>query len=261
MNLLKDWRLKSWKSGADADERGERTAPQPEAAQPDAARLEAERFHTAHRTMIETQIERRGVQDARVLDAMRAVPRHAFVPPEFRSQAYEDAPLPIGSGQTISQPYMVAAMTAALQLAGNERVLEVGTGCGYQAAVLSKISREIVTLEYRSELAAATTRRLAEMHYDNVHVHCGDGTLGLPDMAPFDAILVAAGAPSPPPPLLAQLAEGGRMVIPVGNLESQELRLIECVGRNRDIFQTTVLDSCRFVPLVGAHGWKDLPLR
>src|ERR1700761_1097 len=158
MNLLKDWRLKPWKSGADADERGERTAPQPEAAQPDAARLETERFHTAHRTMIETQIERRGVRDARVLDAMRAVPRHAFVPHEFRSQAYEDAPLPIGSGQTISQPYMVAAMTAALQLAGNERVLEVGTGCGYQAAVLSKISREIVTLEYRSELAAATTR-------------------------------------------------------------------------------------------------------
>ncbi len=208
--------------------------------------------------MIETQIERRGVRDARVLSAMRAVPRHAFVPSELRSQAYEDAPLPIGAGQTISQPYMVAAMTAALQLAGNERVLEVGAGCGYQAAVLSKLGREIVTLEYRAELAAATSKRLAEMHYDNVHVHCGDGTLGLQEMAPFDAILVAAGAPAPPPPLLAQLAEGWRMVIPVGTLENQELQLIE---RKRDMFQTTVLDSCRFVPLIGAHGWKDLPLR
>jgi protein-L-isoaspartate(D-aspartate) O-methyltransferase len=248
MTLLKDWRLKPWKDSAEASERP--------AAQFEGARLEA-----ARRAMIETQIERRGVRDARVLNAMRSVPRHAFVPPDLRSQAYEDVPLPIGAGQTISQPYMVAAMTAALKLIGNERVLEVGAGCGYQAAVLSKLGREIVTLEYRSELAAATAKRLAEMHYDNVHVHCGDGTLGLPDMAPFDAILVAAGAPSPPPPLLAQLAEGGRMVIPVGNLESQELRLIECVERNRDIFQTTVFDSCRFVPLVGAHGWKDLPLR
>jgi protein-L-isoaspartate(D-aspartate) O-methyltransferase len=152
---------------------------------------------------------------------------------------------------------MVAAMTAALQLTGIERVLEVGAGCGYQAAVLSKLGREIVTLEYRAELAAATSRRLAEMRYDNVHVHCGDGTLGLPEMAPFDAILVAAGAPAVPPPLLAQLAEGGRMVIPVGNLENQELQLIE---RRRGTLQTNVLEGCRFVPLIGAHGWKDLPL-
>lgn len=248
MTLLKDWRLSPWKISADAGKGS-------------AAQFEADRLRTAQRAMIETQIERRGVRDARVLDAMRAVPRHAFVPPELRSQAYEDAPLPIGAGQTISQPYMVAAMTAALQLTGNERVMEVGGGCGYQAAVLSKLGREIVTLEYRAELAAATARRLAEMQYDNIHVHCGDGTLGLPEMAPFDAILVAAGAPGVPPPLLAQLAEGGRMVIPVGSLDSQELRLIECIARNRDIFRTTVLDTCRFVPLMGAHGWKDLPLR
>jgi protein-L-isoaspartate(D-aspartate) O-methyltransferase len=245
MTLLKDWRFKPWKSDADV---GERTAGQFE-----AARLEA-----ARRAMIETQIERRGVRDARVLAVMRAVPRHAFVPPDLRSQAYDDAPLPIGAGQTISQPYMVAAMTAALQLTEKERVLEVGAGCGYQAAVLSKLGREVVTLEYRAELAAATAKRLAEMRYDNIHVHCGDGTLGLPEMAPFDAILVAAGAPAPPPPLLAQLADGGRMVIPVGTLENQELQLIE---RKRDMFQTTVLDNCRFVPLIGAHGWKDLPLR
>jgi protein-L-isoaspartate(D-aspartate) O-methyltransferase len=243
MTLLKDWRIRPWKVSAEAGDRS--AAP----------------FEAALRAMIETQIERRGVRDARVLGAMRAVPRHAFVPPDLRSQAYEDAPLPIGGGQTISQPYMVAAMTAALKLTGNERVMEVGGGCGYQAAVLSKLGREIVTLEYRAELAAATAKRLAEMHYDNIHVHCGDGTLGLPEMAPFEAILVAAGAPCVPPPLLAQLAEGGRIVIPVGNLDSQELLLIECIERKRDIFQTTVLDSCRFVPLVGAHGWKDLPLR
>jgi protein-L-isoaspartate(D-aspartate) O-methyltransferase len=243
--LIKDWRLKPWRSGAEA---GERLAVQFE-----AARLEA-----ARQAMIETQIERRGVRDARVLNAMRAVPRHAFVPPDLRAQAYEDAPLPIGGGQTISQPYMVAAMTAALKVTENERVLEVGGGCGYQAAVLSKLGREVVTLEYRAELAADTAKRLAELGYENIHVHCGDGTLGLPEMAPFDAILVAAGAPAAPPPLLAQLAEGGRMVIPVGTLENQELQLIE---RRRDMFQTTVLDNCRFVPLVGAHGWKDLPLR
>jgi protein-L-isoaspartate(D-aspartate) O-methyltransferase len=248
MTVLKEWRFRPWKVGAEA---GERSATQ----------LEALRLQTAQRAMIETQIERRGVRDARVLGAMRAVPRHAFVPPELMSQAYEDAPLPIGGGQTISQPYMVAAMTAALQLIGNERVMEVGAGCGYQAAVLSKLGREIVTLEYRAELAAATAKRLAEMHYDNIHVHCGDGTLGLPEMAPFEAILVAAGAPSVPPPLLAQLAEGGRMVIPVGSPDSQELRLIECVERNHDIFRTTVLDTCRFVPLMRAHGWKDLPFR
>jgi protein-L-isoaspartate(D-aspartate) O-methyltransferase len=245
MTLLKDWRFKPWKHGAEAGELA-------------AAQFEAVRLEAACRAMIETQIERRGVRDASVLNAMRAVPRHAFVPADLRLQAYDDAPLPIGGGQTISQPYMVAAMTAALQLTGNERVLEVGAGCGYQAAVLSKLGREVVTLEYRAELAVGTAKRLAEMRYDNIHVHCGDGTLGLPEMAPFDAILVAAGAPAPPPPLLAQLAEGGRMVIPVGTLENQELRLIE---RKRDTFQTTVLESCRFVPLIGAHGWKDLPLR
>lgn len=244
MTLIKDWRLKAWRAATSGDAEARDLSP---------ARLAA-----ARGTMIETQIERRGVRDARVLDAMRAVPRHAFVPTDLRAQAYEDAPLPIGGGQTISQPYMVAAMTAALRLRGAERVLEVGGGCGYQAAVLSALAREIVTVEYRADLAAATSARLAAMGYENIHVHCGDGTLGLPEMAPFDAILVAAGAPAVPPPLLAQLAEGGRMVIPVGNLESQELQLVE---RSRDIFQTTVLDTCRFVPLVGAHGWKDLPFR
>jgi protein-L-isoaspartate(D-aspartate) O-methyltransferase len=246
MTLLKDWRLKPWRAASDAGERS-------------PAQLEA-----ARRMMIETQIERRGVRDVRVLGAMREVPRHAFVPVDLQSQAYDDAPLPIGGGQTISQPYMVAAMTAALKLQGGERVLEIGSGCGYQAAVLAKLAREVVTVEYRADLAAATSVRLAEMQYENIHVHCGDGTLGLPEMAPFDAILVAAGAPAAPPPLLAQLAAGGRMVIPIGTLENQDLQLIESIGHigsNCDGLQTTVLDSCRFVPLMGAHGWKDLPLR
>jgi protein-L-isoaspartate(D-aspartate) O-methyltransferase len=244
--LIKDWRIGAWRSGAGAGRK---------------PKYDGFSLETARRAMVETQIERRGVPDARVLTAMLSLPRHAFVPGELQLKAYEDAPLPIGGGQTISQPYMVAAMTAALRLRGHERVLEVGGGCGYQAAVLGALAREVVTVEYRAELAAGTSARLAEMGYENIHVHCGDGTLGLPEMAPFDAILVAAGAPAVPPPLLAQLAEGGRMVIPVGNIDSQELQLIECAGRNRDNFQTTVLDNCRFVPLIGAHGWKDLPLR
>jgi protein-L-isoaspartate(D-aspartate) O-methyltransferase len=239
MSGLKERRLASWKV----------TGGEPQRMADD---------EVARRTMVETQIARRGVKDVRVIATMNAVPRHAFVPAEVRDRAYEDAPLPIGGGQTISQPYMVAAMTAALRLLGGERVLEIGGGCGYQAAVLAAMSREVVTIEYRSELATATAARLAEMGYDNIHVHCGDGTLGLPEFAPFDAILVAAGAPAVPPPLLAQLADGGRMAIPVGTLENQELHLVE---RSRDTFQTTVLDTCRFVPLIGAHGWKDIPLR
>jgi protein-L-isoaspartate(D-aspartate) O-methyltransferase len=241
MNGLKEWRLNSWKIWSGEPER--------------RAVVEHE---SARRAMVETQIARRGVKDAGVIAAMNAVPRHAFVPVEVRDRAYEDGPLPIGGGQTISQPYMVAAMTAALRLSGSERVLEIGGGCGYQAAVLAVMAREVVTIEYRSELATATAARLAEMGYENIHVHCGDGTLGLAEFAPFDAILVAAGAPAVPPPLLAQLADGGRMAIPVGTLKNQELQLVE---RSRDTFQTSVLDTCRFVPLMGAHGWKDIPLR
>jgi protein-L-isoaspartate(D-aspartate) O-methyltransferase len=240
MNGIKDWRLNSWKVFSGEPERS------------------AAKYEAARRAMVETQIARRGVADTRVIAAMNAVPRHVFVPAEVRDRAYEDAPLPIGDGQTISQPYMVAAMTAALRLRGDERVLEIGGGCGYQAAVLAAMAREVVTIEYRAELATATAARLAGMGYENIHVHCGDGTLGLPEFAPFDAILVAAGAPAVPPPLLSQLADGGRIAVPVGTLDNQELQLVE---RTRDAFQTTVLDTCRFVPLIGAHGWKDIPLR
>ena len=208
--------------------------------------------------MVEKQLRRRGISDSRVLDAMNNVRREEFVPLDFRHRAYDDDPLPIGEGQTISQPYIVAAMTAALRLTGNERVLEIGTGCGYQAAILSFLAREVFTIESRPGLASAASARLERLGYANVHVHCGDGTLGMAEFAPFDAILVAAAAPAVPPPLLSQLAEGGRMIVPVGDAESQELQLIE---RNGTSFQKHTLDACRFVPLVGNHGWKEPPVR
>jgi protein-L-isoaspartate(D-aspartate) O-methyltransferase len=208
--------------------------------------------------MVETQLRRRGLNDAAVLQVMDTVPRHEFVPSEFRGRAYEDVPLPIGEAQTISQPYIVAAMTAALQLRGHERVLEVGTGCGYQAAILARLSKEVFTIDYQPELAADAAARLERLGYTNVHVHCGDGTRGLPDFAPFDAILVAAGAPGVPAPLLEQLAQGGRMIVPVGNVENQDLRLITRDGTS---FLSTTLEPCRFVPLLGAFGWKDSPPR
>ena len=215
-------------------------------------------FAQARQEMVETQIRRRHITDSRVLECLERVPRHEFVPAEFRNRAYEDVPLPIGEGQTISQPYIVAAMTAALRLQGNERVLEIGTGFGYQAAVLACLAREVFTAEFRPALATEAAERLARLGYANAHVHCGDGTLGLPEFAPYDAILVAAAAPSAPAPLLAQLAEGGRMVVPVGDVESQELQLIE---RSHDTFRTTMLEPCRFVPLLGAYGWKETPPR
>lgn len=215
-------------------------------------------YAEARAEMVEKQLRRRGINDTRVLQAMTAVPRHQFVPAEFRSRAYEDAPVPIGEGQTISQPYIVAAMTAALRLTGNERVLEIGAGSGYQAAVLASLAREVLTIESRPELATGAAERLARLGYANVHVHCGDGTLGLPEFAPFDTILVAAASPNTPAPLLAQLADGGRMVIPVGSVEDQELQLVERIS---DKTRITILEACRFVPLVGAHGWKESPPR
>jgi protein-L-isoaspartate(D-aspartate) O-methyltransferase len=215
-------------------------------------------FATPRADMLEKQLRRRGVIDPGVLAAMGAVCREQFVPNEFRQRAYEDAPLPIGEGQTISQPYIVAAMTAALRLGGSERVLEIGTGCGYQAAILSHLARIVFTIESRSELASAAAARLERLGYENVHVHCGDGTLGLPDFAPFDAILVAAAAPAVPEPLRSQLAEGGRLIVPVGDAENQELLYLE---RHGNSYETHALEACRFVPLIGYHGWKEPPAR
>lgn len=234
-----------------------RGAPQAEKPGAPVSLLPAD-FAEARRTMVDEQIRRRGVSDERVLAAMAQVPRHEFVPPDCRGRAYEDAPLPIGEGQTISQPYIVAAMTAALRLVGGERVLEIGTGCGYQAAILGCLASQVYTVECRSELAAEASDRLARLGYANVHVHCGDGTLGLPELAPFDAILVAAAAPSVPAPLVDQLAVGGRMIVPVGDAENQDLQLIERVDA---ALRTIALEPCRFVPLVGAHGWKEFPFR
>jgi len=211
-------------------------------------------FAVLRAEMVEKQIRRRGISSPRVLEAMLAVPRHEFVPHASQADAYADKPLPIGESQTISQPYIVASMTAALALAGAERVLEVGAGCGYQAAVLSRLAADVYTIESRLPLALAARERLERLGYSNVHVHAGDGTLGLVECAPFDAILVTAAAPSPPAPLVEQLAEGGRLVIPVGPSDYQELLLIHKFSGQT---LQRVLEECRFVPLVGRHGWRE----
>jgi protein-L-isoaspartate(D-aspartate) O-methyltransferase len=207
--------------------------------------------------MVETQLRKRGIKDSGVLRAMAAVPRQEFVPEPFRQQAYSDEPLPIGGGQTISQPYMVAAMTEALGLYGVERVLEIGTGCGYQTAVLSLLCRDVYSVEFRSELATAAVQRLQRLGYTNVHVHCGDGSSGLKEFASYDAILVAAAAPAVPEPLLEQLSEGGRVIAPVGAEERQELVLMTRSGPE---VTARRLEACRFVPLVGRYGWKGREL-
>jgi protein-L-isoaspartate(D-aspartate) O-methyltransferase len=214
----------------------------------------AEEGEVLRRAMVREQIRDRGIHARNVLDAMLAVPRHLFVPEEFRGAAYSDQPLPIGEGQTISQPFMVAAMTAALELAGRESALEIGTGSGYQAAVLSLLARELHTVERSPSLAERAAERLARLGYGNVHVHAADGTLGWAEAAPYDAIIVTAAAPQVPMPLVEQLADGGRLVIPVGDEYQQELLLVRKTGE-----QTTsqVLHYCRFVPLVGRHGWHE----
>ncbi len=209
-------------------------------------------FADLRRAMVEEQIRSRGIVSPRVLEAMLAVPRHLFVPPELASRAYADQPLPIGEGQTISQPYMVAAMTDALELTGSERVLEVGTGSGYQAAVLSLLAAEVYTVENHASLAQVARERLEQLGYENVRVCAGDGTLGLPEAAPFEAIVVTAAAPRVPPPLLEQLADGGRLVVPVGSAEQQELLQVRKKGAE---ITSRVVNYCRFVPLVGSYGW------
>ncbi len=207
------------------------------------------------RLMIETQIRKRGVTSARVLDAMAAVPRHQFVPLKFRHDAYADKPLPIGEGQTISQPYMVAAMTEALDLIGSERVLEIGTGSGYQAAVLSLLVSQVITVERHTSLALAAQERLTNLGYSNVHVHNGDGSAGFFDAAPYDAILVTAGAPEIPRIFASQLREAGRLVIPVGDRENQEL--VRARMENGEL-KSRALFNCKFVLLLGRYGWSRL---
>jgi len=203
--------------------------------------------------MVEEQLRRRGIHDERLLSAMGKVPRERFIAPEFRSQAYADGPLPIGSGQTISQPLMVATMIEALHVQPSDRVLEVGTGTGYEAAILGELAAEVWTVERHAELANTARRVLQELGYHNVHVVEGDGSLGLPQQAPFDKILVAAGAPKPPPSLVEQLAEGGAMAVPAGNRVEQELQVIR---RTSGALVTSRHVLCCFVPLLGAEGWE-----
>lgn len=203
--------------------------------------------------MVREQIESRGIHDLRVLEAMRSVPRHLFVPPELIWEAYDDNPLPIGEGQTISQPYMVAWMTELLRLKGEEKVLEVGTGSGYQAAILGRLAREVWSVEKEESLARQAEERLRRLGLDNVRVVVGDGSRGLPEHAPYDAVMVTAGSPNIPQPLLEQLAEGGRLVIPVG---PSSLQMLNLVIREGNDFRREEKGGCVFVPLVGKFGWR-----
>ena len=204
-------------------------------------------------SMVRRQLEARGIKDGRVLRAMREVPRHLFVLPSYRERAYDDCPLPIDEGQTISQPYMVAWMTELLHLEGEETVLEIGTGSGYQAAVLSKLAGFVYTMERIPSLAESAKRRFREVGIKNVEVIVGDGTEGLPEHSPYGRIMVTAGAPRVPPLLVGQLADGGRLVIPVGASGIQMLTVVEKRG-GKTI--TREEGSCVFVPLVGKYGWE-----
>jgi protein-L-isoaspartate(D-aspartate) O-methyltransferase len=204
------------------------------------------------------ELRRQGIRDERVLAAIAKVPRERFVPEASRDQAWANVALPIGAGQTISQPYIVALMTAALELAGQERVLEIGTGSGYQAAILAELAAEVVTVERHPSLAVDAVKLLRELGYERVDVVVGDGTTGWPAHAPYDRIIVTAGAPSVPLPLLAELStEGGRMVIPVGQADDQVLLVVE---RRGDRTTEQPLGPVRFVPLIGRAGW-DVPVR
>jgi len=212
--------------------------------------------------MVEWQLRRRGIRDQRVLNAMAAVPRELFVPERYRKRAYADSALPIGHGQTISQPWIVAAICEALALEGSERVLEVGTGSGYSAAVLAMLAAEVITIERIEELAIAARQLLAELGITNVEVVVADGSAGFPDRAPYEAIAVHATAPSPPRTLIRQLAPGGRLVIPIASDGADMLTVFRRLEGKLDPMtgeglQRTVIGPCRFVPLVGSEGYPE----
>jgi protein-L-isoaspartate(D-aspartate) O-methyltransferase len=204
--------------------------------------------------MVERQLRRRGIDDERVLAAMGEVPREEFVAPTHRRRAYADSALPIGAGQTISQPWIVAAICQALALQGHERVLEVGTGSGYSAAVLARLAAEVITLERHPELAEEAREVLSRLGFANVEVVVGDGSLGLPERAPFEAIAVHATAPAPPARLLSQLAEGGRLVVPVA---SRGADILTAYRRRGEELESFVIGPCRFVPLIGDEGYSE----
>jgi protein-L-isoaspartate(D-aspartate) O-methyltransferase len=204
--------------------------------------------------MVREQLIARGVRDSRVIMAMEVIPRHLFVPEEYRFQAYADSPLPIGQGQTISQPYIVALMTQLLQLKGPEKILEVGTGSGYQAAILGYLAREVYSLEQHPVLAERAEEILMQVGIQNVHIYVGDGSQGLADEAPFDAMIATAAAPDVPPQLTEQLADGGRLVLPVGGPEGQ---ILERIVRHGSHLERDPVARVAFVPLRGKFGWRE----
>jgi protein-L-isoaspartate(D-aspartate) O-methyltransferase len=216
-------------------------------------------FTAMREAMIREQLQPRGIENPRVLQAMRTVARDAFVPPELHRQAYNDAPMPIGQNQTISQPFIVALMTQMLGLQGDEKVLEIGTGCGYQTAILCELADYVYTLERYPQLADKAGATLTNLGYSNLDIHVGDGSQGLPDNQPFDAIIVTAAAPSIPGPLASQLdREGGRLVVPVGNAKQQHLYIVRRYGDRFNVEKTVAV---RFVPLIGRYGFKQDPRR
>jgi protein-L-isoaspartate(D-aspartate) O-methyltransferase len=214
---------------------------------------ESIKFERQREDMVKRQIEARGIKDEKVLDALRKVPRHLFVSEALGDQAYGDFPLPIGEQQTISQPYIVAEMTQALQLSKDDRILEIGTGSGYQAAVLAEIAYRVYSVERIHSLLVKARSLFDRLHYHNILTRYGDGTVGWLDESPFDAIMVTAGSPRIPETLIAQLADGGRMIVPVGDQHSQELVK---VYKDKDGIRRTNLGGCRFVKLVGEYGWR-----
>jgi protein-L-isoaspartate(D-aspartate) O-methyltransferase len=211
-------------------------------------------FEESRQHMVDRQLAQRGITDERVLAAMRQVPRHRFVPEDMWDMAYRDTPLPIGQGQTISQPYIVAYMTQMLHLSPEDRVLEIGTGSGYQVAILGRLAKQVYTVERVEELARRAEQILKEMGYDTIHFRIGDGGYGWPEAAPFDAIVVTAAAPEVPQPLVAQLADGGRLIAPVGPIGYQDLVRLHRRGEH---VERETLVPVAFVPLVGEHGWRE----
>jgi len=219
-------------------------------------RWNADDFRIARRRMVDQQLKRRGIRDSRVLEAMTRIPRHFFVDEAQAAQAYLDSPLPIGYGQTISQPFIVAVMVEALRLQPTDRVLEIGSGSGYQTAVVASLAAEVVAVERVEPLFHKGRENLARLGFQNIHLILDDGTLGWPALAPYEAVIVAAGGPRVPQPLIDQLAPGGRLIVPVGPTKtSQKLTLV--TKDRTGALSREILGDCRFVALVGHHGWSD----